>query len=50
MMQGGSNFYGALSTVLFNDPKILLNSPERVEKEPYLAFASAIYFFMTPKD
>jgi hypothetical protein len=41
--------YGYASNCIFGDPKILLNNPELVEKDPVVAFKAAIYFWMTPE-
>jgi predicted chitinase len=41
--------YGYASDCIFGDKKILLNNPELVEKDPVVAFKTAIYFWMTPQ-
>ena len=40
--------YGTFSRVMINDFS-LLHHPDRITQNGYLAFASAIYFFMTPR-
>ena len=44
----GNAFYGQLSVTLFNDRSVLQTFPSRVSAEDFVAFASAIYFYMTP--
>ena len=41
--------YGYASDCIFGDKKVLLNNPELVEKDPVVAFKTAIYFWMTPQ-
>jgi hypothetical protein len=40
--------YGAFSNSIFGDSSVLLNNPERVASEGWLAFASALWIYMTP--
>jgi predicted chitinase len=40
--------YGYASDCIFGDEKVLLNNPALVEKDPVVAFKTAIYFWMTP--
>lgn len=41
--------YGPFSKVLFGDVTVLLNDPDRVSREGWLAVASGFWFFMTPQ-
>jgi len=41
--------YGQFSEVIFGDSKVLLDSPERIANEGWLAFAAALWFYMTPQ-
>eukprot|EP00124_Ichthyophonus_hoferi_P002108 Ihof_evm8s132 gene=Ihof_evmTU8s132 len=41
--------YGPFSAVVFNDRFVLLNDPGKVSTSPFLAFASAVWFTMTPQ-
>jgi hypothetical protein len=41
--------YGYFSELIFGDAKTLLNKPERVANEGWLAIASALWFYMTPQ-
>lgn len=40
--------YGYFSEVIFGDTKTLLNKPERVANEGWLAITAALWFYMTP--
>ena len=40
--------YGAFPNSIFGDAKVLLENPERVASEGWLAFASALWIYMTP--
>ena len=40
--------YGKFSQVLYGDESVLLNNPQNVAKEGWLAIASAIWFYQTP--
>jgi len=40
--------YGPFSKVMFGDVTVLLDAPERVAEEGWLALAAAIWFYMTP--
>jgi len=50
----GSHNYGEFSKVAFesqyNSHMILLNNPDLVHEDPFLAFMSALWLYMTPKD
>jgi hypothetical protein len=41
--------YGYASDCIFGDKHVLLNNPSLVEKDPVIAFKTAIYFWMTPQ-
>jgi len=41
--------YGKLSQALFGDQAVLLNDPERVATEGWIAFSSALWVYMTPR-
>ena len=41
--------YGPFSEFIFGDKQILINNPEKVLESGALAFASAIWFWMTPQ-
>lgn len=41
--------YGQFSEAWFGDKQILLRDPDRVARDPVLAFASALWFWMTPQ-
>jgi len=41
--------YGPFSEVMFGDASVLLNDPDRVAREGWLAVASAFWFYMTPQ-
>lgn len=41
--------YGPFSEIIFGDVTVLLNNPDLVATDPFLAFASAIWFGMTPQ-
>jgi hypothetical protein len=41
--------FGSFSENIFGDEKLLLENPERVAQEPWLAFASALWVYMTPQ-
>lgn len=41
--------YGPFSKVIFGDVKVLLNDPDRVAREGWLAVASGFWFYMTPQ-
>ena len=40
--------YGMFSQAWFGDPQVLLQHPEKILEDSVLAFASAIWFWMTP--
>jgi len=41
--------YGLFSAIYFGDKNVLLRNPERVVQDGVLAFATAIWFWMTPQ-
>lgn len=41
--------YGPFSEVMYGDQHVLLKDPDMVAQDPYLAFASAIWFGLTPQ-
>jgi len=41
--------YGYASDCIFGDKHILLNDPDLVQRDPVIAFKTAIYFWMTPQ-
>lgn len=41
--------YGPFSTSMFGEPAVLLNDPDRIIRDGWLAFASAFWFYMTPQ-
>ena len=41
--------YGPFSDVMFEDVNVLLEDPDRVGREGWLAMSSALWFFMTPQ-
>jgi len=41
--------YGPFSTAMFGDSAILLNDPDRIIRDGWLAFSSAFWFYMTPQ-
>jgi hypothetical protein len=41
--------YGQFSQAWFGDKNLLLNDPGRLERDPVLAWASALWFWMTPQ-
>jgi len=41
--------YGRYSNVQFGDSSVLLNDPDRVARDGWLAIASAIWFYQTPQ-
>ena len=41
--------YGAYSLSAFGDSSVLLNAPERIAKEGWLALGSALWFYMNPQ-
>ena len=41
--------YGPFSKLMFGDVKVLLDSPDRVSQEGWLAMASGFWFYMTPQ-
>lgn len=44
----GNKDYGMFSEFMFGDKSVLLEDPDRVVNEPWLAFASSIWRWMTP--
>jgi len=42
--------YGGFSKALFGDHAVLLNDPERVATEGWIAFSSALWVYMTPRN
>ena len=41
--------YGPFSDVMFGDVNVLLQDPDRVAREGWLAVSSAVWFYMTPQ-
>lgn len=42
--------YGGFSKAVFGDHAVLLNDPERVATEGWIAFSSALWVYMTPRN